>query len=105
MIIRKRKTTKVITMVTWSTSLQNENGIQFAAMNGSLDASHPLGQTSLTVHNVPLYQENEKAVKAMYAEFVETVSAAAEQFVGLSEKTEGDDQLPDDDSAPAEEEI
>ena len=43
MIVRKQKRSTTVNSISWAMALEDDHGIQFAAMNGSLDAAHPLG--------------------------------------------------------------
>ena len=103
MIVRKQKRSTTVNSISWAMALEDDHGIQFAAMNGSLDATHPLGQVSFTVHNADIYQANVAEARRVYADFAREVTEAALDFVGNAVITEGDDIVGSDEQMPMEE--
>ena len=70
---------------------------------GSLDATHPLGQISLMVHNPVIYQAYAAEAKHVYTEFAREVTEAAIDFVGNTINIEGDEIVGLDEQMPMEE--
>ena len=103
MIVRKQKRSTTMNTVSWATALEDDRGVQFAAMSGSLDATHPLGQISFTVHNSEIYQANAADAKRAYPDFVREITEAALDFVGNIISIEGDDIVESDEQVPMEE--
>ena len=88
MKVLTNKTTKTNTVITWSASIQTDEGVQFAAMHGTMDNTHPLGKTELVVHNHEIYDENVKEVSSAYEQFKSDVTKAAGDFVGQMKKSD-----------------
>ncbi len=84
-------------------AMEDERAIQFAAMGGRLDATHPLGQVSFTVYNADIYQVNVEEARQVYADFAREVTVTALDFVGNAVITEGDDIVGSDEQMPMEE--
>ena len=103
MIIKKQKRSTTVNTISWATALQDDRGVQFAAMSGSLDATHPLGQISFTVHNTEVYLANAAEAKLAYADFVREVTEASLDFVGSTVTVTGDDLLETDEQTTMEE--
>ena len=103
MIIKQQKRSTTVNTISWATALQDDRGVQFAAMTASLDATHPLGQISFTVHNAEIYQTNAKEAKKAYADFVSEVTEASLDFVGSEVRVTGDDILETDEQMTMEE--
>ena len=103
MIIKQQKRSTTVNTISWAAALQDDRGVQFAAMSGSLDAAHPLGQISFTVHNTEVYQANAAEAKQAYADFVREVTEASLDFVGSSVTVTGDDLLETDEQMTMEE--
>ena len=103
MIVRKQKRSTTVNTISWEAALEDDRGIQFAAMSGSLDATHPLGQISFTVHNPEIYQANATEAKRTYADFVREITETAMDFVGSAINVEGDDIAGSDEQMPMEE--
>ncbi len=104
MITKQQKRSTTVNTVSWSTALEDDSGIQFAAMTGSLDASHPLGQMSFTVHNEDVYRDNAKEAKQAYADFIREVTETAEGFVGSTVIIKGEDVKEKSDKVTKQEE-
>lgn len=90
MVTTTKKTTKVVTSMTWSSVLKTEDGTQFATMTGAIDTSRPLGTTSLVVHNHALYAANEADAMTAYEAFKTEVAAAVGTFTPSSVTEVGD---------------
>ena len=103
MIIKKQKRSTTVNTISWATALQDDRGVQFAAMSGNLDASHPLGQISFTVHNPGVYLTNAAEAKQAYADFVREVTEASLDFVGSTVTVTGDDLIGSDEQTTMEE--
>ncbi len=103
MIVRKQKRSSTVSVISWAAALEDDRGIQFAAMAGSLDATHPLGQISFIVHNPEIYQANAIEAKRIYADFVREITETALDFVGNTISVEGDDNIGSDEQMPMEE--
>ena len=103
MIIKQQKRSTNVNTISWATALQDDRGVQFAAMTASLDATHPLGQISFTVHNTDLYQANAAEAKKAYADFVSEVTETALDFVGRIVTVTGEDPIETDEQTTMEE--
>ena len=103
MIVRKQKRSTTVNTISWAMALEDDRGIQFAAITGSLDATHPLGQISLMVHNPVIYQAYAAEAKHAYTEFAREVTEAAIDFVGNTINIEGDEIVGSDEQMPMEE--
>ena len=103
MIIKQQTRSTTIHTISWATILQDDRGVQFGAMSGSLDATHPLGQISFTVHNNEVYQANAAEAKQAYVEFSREVTETALDFVGNTINIEGDETVGSDEQLPMEE--
>lgn len=103
MIVKQQKRSTTVNVISWTTALRDDMGIQFATMTGSLDAAHPLGQVSFTVHNAEVYLANAEEAREVYEAFVKTVSDASAGFVGNTVTCEGDDLHEDDEPMMMEE--